>query len=267
MQDVLMQMEFQSAPGAASPGASAGQTTGSKSNAGKRKKAKAGATQPAQAKATPITVTAKDLAHKKAQIRREKERLEILQAENRKANEALVVARSARIVPDISKRVLNFELTSGSIHFSNPVQPTSYDVVRFDQMIKGYVPSFARTEGGYYVKKTTEMTNAELLQSRKEEGKIKGARFAVEYYQRFSIPFACIAFAFIAIPLAVYVRPTGKAIAFAMSFLLILLYYGLQQYGVAIAKSGSSIGAFSIFLPNILLMAAGSVLLYRMVMK
>jgi lipopolysaccharide export system permease protein len=272
MQDVLMQMEFESAPGATPADAASSQTVKTKQGAGAGKKAKAAAAKttagkPAAAKSTPIAASAKDLAHKKAEARREKERLEIQLAENRKANEALVVARSARIVPDIAQRVLNFELTSGSIHFSNPAQPTSYDVVRFDQMIKGYVPSFARTEEGYYVKKTSEMSNAELLESRREQGRLKGARFAVEYYQRFSIPLACIAFALIAIPLAVYVRPTGKAIAFAMSFLLILLYYGLQQYGVAIAKSGSSIGVFSIFLPNILLMAAGSVLLYRMVMR
>jgi lipopolysaccharide export system permease protein len=111
------------------------------------------------------------------------------------------------------------------------------------------------------------MTNRELLESRKEEGRVKGARFAVEYYERYSIPLACLAFALIAIPLAVYVRPTGKAIAFAISFLLILLYYGLQQYGSAVAKSGSPLGVYSIFLPNVLLMGAGSVLLYRMIRR
>ena len=281
MTDVMMRTEQDLAAGpAAAPdknGSKAKVTSGTKTAAVAQHKT--AAVSPAKGSAKVKTagnaakqakdnaLSAKDLNRQKAQIRQEKEKRDLQIAEYQKRNESLVVARSARILPDISERVLKFELTSGSIHFTNPNEPTSYDVIKFDTMVKGYVPVFARTEDGYYVKKTDEMSNSELLQSRREAGKVKGARFMVEFFQRYSIPLACIAFALIAIPLAVYVRPTGKAIAFAMSFILILLYYGLQQYGVALGKSGSSIGTAAIFFPNVLLMSAGSVLLYRMVMK
>lgn len=270
MQEVVMQMELASVPGSSPAGASTPQKAGKQTTApvsvssADKTKVKKPRTEGARASDGQ---SAKDLIHKKAETRKQREQREIMSLEYQRRNEALIVARSARIVPDISQRVLNFELTSGSIHFSNPTQPSSYDVIRFDQMVKGYVPTFARTEEGYYIKKTSEMSTPELLESRKQEGRVKGARFTVEYYERYSIPLACVAFALIAIPLAVYVRPTGKAIAFAISFLLILLYYGLQQYGGAVAKSGSSLGVVSIFLPNVLLMGAGSVLLYRMIRR
>lgn len=266
MRGVMMYMELPSEEVQARTKASsgAGGITDTKKTARQNNNKASGKEATAQ---TQATAKSADERPKKQLPRRERERRKLLQKEYSDMNEALVVAQSARIVPDISQRVLNFELTSGSIHFSNAGKPGAYDLVRFDTMRKGYVPVFARTEEGYYIKKTNEMSSAELMQSRREAGNKRGARFMVELLQRYSVPLACIAFALIAIPLAVYVRPTGKAIAFAMSFLLILVYYGLLQYGIALGKNGSTLGAVAIFLPNVLLMSVGSILLYRMVLK
>lgn len=195
----------------------------------------------------------------------EKEREKLLLAEQRQADEVLVLADRCEIIPKIDERVLEFHLTSGSLHFSSASRPGSYDVVRFDSLAKGYVPDFSDTRSAGFGKAPREMTIRELQAARKKGD--RNGKFRVEFYQRFSVPLACIAFALIAIPLAVYARPTGKAIAFAISFLLILLYYGLLNYGIAVARTQSDFGPFAVFLPNLLLASVGSVLLYRMVMK
>lgn len=199
-------------------------------------------------------------------MRMEREAARLTKAETEVLNEALILAQEAQIVPDMDQRVLNFNLTSGSIHFANPEQPSSYDIVRFEALSKGYIPEFSRTEDGVYVKDVREMSVRELREAMKANPRKK--KYAAELYQRFSIPLACIAFALIAIPLGVFARPTGKAIAFTISFLLILLYYGLLQYGVSVVGNSHSFwGPFAVFFPNVLLGTVGLVLLYRMVRK
>jgi lipopolysaccharide export system permease protein len=168
----------------------------------------------------------------------------------------LILAQRGRIEPQISERLISMHLTTGSLHI---VSPNEYVTARFESMSKGIRPALATS------KSARELSVKELKALITEGAQVN--RYTSEYYQRFSIPLACLAFALIAIPLAIYVRPTGKAIAFALSFLLILLYYGLLNYGISLGKTGSIMAPFAIFFPNLLLGAVGMLLLYRMVMK
>ena len=198
-------------------------------------------------------------------------------AEEKPPAEVLITARQGRITADLAERLIMITLTSGSLHFANTDRPSAYTTMWFDTLEKGIKPRFSKTQDGFYRKSPREMAMSELrgimrsikpganTSAKTWRRQVLGSR--VEFYQRFSIPLACIAFALIAIPLAIYVRPTGKAIAFAISFLLILVYYGLLTYGVSLGETGSRWAPFGIFSPNILLAAVGSFLLYRMVMK
>ncbi|MBX7247346.1 MAG: LptF/LptG family permease [Candidatus Sumerlaeaceae bacterium] len=202
------------------------------------------------------------------QIRDEYQKLE----NKTSPNEVFIVAHSGRILADISQRLITINLTSGSIHMVNPDRPSAYNIVHFETFTKGERPRLEKAEDGELKKSPKEMSVAELRQNRVEVPEFPKKlreynRMGVELYQRFSIPLACIAFALIAIPLAVYVRPTGKAVAFAMAFLLIFVYYGLLNYGSTLGNMGNKFGPVAIFLPNVLLSGVGSFLLYRMVMK
>ena len=197
--------------------------------------------------------------------------------EEKQPAEVLITASRGSITANLAERLIMVTLTTGSLHFANADRPSAYTTMWFDTLEKGIKPRFSRTQDGFYRKSPREMSMPELraimgsakpgentsLKTWKRQ--VLGSR--VEFYQRFSIPIACIAFALIAIPLAIYIRPTGKAIAFAISFLLIMVYYGLLTYGVSLGETGSRWAPFGIFSPNILLAAVGSFLLYRMVMK
>jgi lipopolysaccharide export system permease protein len=201
-------------------------------------------------------------------LKREVQRLRKQMDEARRARhvrESLIAANRGQIKADIGARLITLELINGSIHYVDTNQPTNYYMIRFDQLTKGIRPRMSRTEEGSYEKTPREMSVPELRKKMREG--IKPGRYSTELLQRFSIPLACIAFALIAVPLAVYVRPTAKAIAFGISFLLIFLYYGLLNYGISLGKTGSSAAAFAMFFPNILLALIGSLLMYRTVMK
>jgi lipopolysaccharide export system permease protein len=94
----------------------------------------------------------------------------------------------------------------------------------------------------------------------------EGALWA-ELHQRRSIALACLAFVLLGVPLAIRVRPTGKAIAFSIAFGLILFYYGMLKWGVSLSQSGSALGAFVIFLPNFLVGGVGVLLFIRTVRR
>jgi lipopolysaccharide export system permease protein len=183
----------------------------------------------------------------------------------KRVRESLIAANHGQIKADIAARLITLELTNGSIHYVDVDRPANYNVIRFEQLTKGIRPRMSRSDEGVYEKAPREMTVAELRKKIKET--IRPGKYVSELLQRFSIPLACIAFALIAIPLAVYIRPTAKAIAFGISFFLIFTYYGLLNYGITLAKTGSGVATFAIFFPNILLALIGSLLIYRTVMK
>ena len=195
-----------------------------------------------------------------------KEKVRLLDSE-RGSQETLIVAQTGRIRADLSQRVISLDLTSGSMHIFDPKRPTAYNILSFETWSKGLKPKSQRNEVGSFRKNPTEMTVGELREGMsKVSGRRRGQMLAT-YWQRFSIPLACLAFVLVAIPLAVYVRPTGKAIAFAIAFLLILAYYGLLEYGASLGVAHPAAAPYAIFFPNILLSVVGSFLLYRMVMK
>jgi lipopolysaccharide export LptBFGC system permease protein LptF len=184
---------------------------------------------------------------------------------NKRVRESLIAANRGVLRADIGARLITLELGRGSIHYVDVEQPTSYHIIRFDKLTKGIRPRMSRTEDGAYEKTPREMTVSELRQKMRED--LRTGRYWTELLQRFAVPLACLAFALIAVPLAVYVRPTAKAIAFGISLLLIFIYYGLLNYGISLGKTGSEAAAIAIFFPNILLALIGSLLMYRTVMK
>ncbi|MEI7634655.1 MAG: LptF/LptG family permease [bacterium] len=205
------------------------------------------------------TVSLQRLEHLREQIKENEAK--------RSVQETMIVAQRGRVESDMAERLISIKLTSGSLNIVDPARPQSLNMVKFDTLSKAIRPQFQRTEDGAFRKAARELSITEL---RGEMNQIKSKRrglAVIEFWQRFSFPVACIAFVLIAIPLAVYVRPTGKAIAFAIAFLLILTYYGLLNYGITLGTANNSIAGPAIFVPNILISIVGSFLLYRMVMK
>ncbi|HEY6148112.1 MAG TPA: LptF/LptG family permease, partial [Thermoanaerobaculia bacterium] len=78
-----------------------------------------------------------------------------------------------------------------------------------------------------------------------------------------SIPFACLTFAVIGIPLAETSRRGGKGSGFAISLAIIVLYYVLLSSGETWAQEGRLPPAVAIWLPNAVLLALGAIAMAR----
>jgi len=79
----------------------------------------------------------------------------------------------------------------------------------------------------------------------------------VEIHKKFAIPFACVAFAWIGIPLARRLRRGGRGGSFAASLLILVGYYVLLTSGETWAQDGRLSPAVAMWLPNAALLLLG----------
>jgi lipopolysaccharide export system permease protein len=88
--------------------------------------------------------------------------------------------------------------------------------------------------------------------------------YLVEIHKRFSIPFACMVFGLIATPLGIQSRRAGKSGGYAISIVLLLIYYIFISAGESLGDDGRFPVFFGVWTPNILLGITGIFLLIRM---
>ncbi len=86
----------------------------------------------------------------------------------------------------------------------------------------------------------------------------------IELNQRLAIPFACIVFALIALPLGVGSRSGGRGRGFVVSVGVVLAYYLLNNQGEVLAIEGKVPPWLGIWLPNIVLTTVALILMRRM---
>ena len=85
----------------------------------------------------------------------------------------------------------------------------------------------------------------------------------VEIHKKFAIPFACLVFGILGLPLGITNRRGGKSSGFSLSIGIILVYYLMINNGEQLAANGSIPPAVAMWAPNIILLALGIYLLAR----
>jgi lipopolysaccharide export system permease protein len=85
----------------------------------------------------------------------------------------------------------------------------------------------------------------------------------VEIHKKFSIPFACIAFGVLGLPLGITNRRGGKSSGFSLSIAIILFYYVTINNGEALAAAGRITPFIGMWAANIVLLVLGIYLLIR----
>ncbi len=85
----------------------------------------------------------------------------------------------------------------------------------------------------------------------------------VEIHKKFSIPMACMVFALIGLPLGFGKLKAGRAGGFAMSIVVILIYYVLLNNGEKAARVGKLEPWLSMWLPNLFFLVAALLLMMR----
>ena len=82
-------------------------------------------------------------------------------------------------------------------------------------------------------------------------------RYNVEFHKKFAIPFACIVFALIGIPMAVTTSRSGKGVSVSLALGVYLIYYLFLMGGEKIADRGKLDPFLAMWSANILLLGLG----------
>jgi LPS export ABC transporter permease LptG/LPS export ABC transporter permease LptF len=99
---------------------------------------------------------------------------------------------------------------------------------------------------------------------KKTDIEVERRHAAVELNKRLAIPFACVVFAFLALPLGVGSRSGGRGRGFVVSVGVVLFYYLVNNQGEMMAMEGKVPPWLGVWLPNIVLMAVALFLMRRM---
>ena len=171
-----------------------------------------------------------------------------------------VIAKIGLLVPNEDAKTVTLRLLDGTIYgvggSENAFQKTDFTV---------YDVSLNLTNIGEMRPKEKDPKEMTLVELRRRIAD----RYAqhqpaneeeIELHRKFSIPFACVVFMLVGIPLAIPPSRAVRSRGFAMSLLLIFLYYIPLTVGQTVAEKGYVPAALGLWSPNLLFFALGSFL-------
>ena len=89
------------------------------------------------------------------------------------------------------------------------------------------------------------------------------AKLETELYQRVSVPMASLIFALIGVPLGLQPTRNSSSMGFALSVIIIFIYYAIMTLSNALARGGIVEPFFAVWIPNIVGLIFGAILIRR----
>lgn len=173
-------------------------------------------------------------------------------------NPEVTFAESGSLVLDEATRRLQLTLSNASEHVIFPQSPEKDKISKLDKVTTlRSAPEIPITTA----RPVTETPTRELWR-RMGSGE-SSYQEQVEFHRRFALPFACFAFALIAVPLGVSTTRGGKSVGLVLSLILMLTYYLALIGGTRMAGENGLSPALGAWLPNIGFALLGLILLLR----
>jgi lipopolysaccharide export system permease protein len=188
----------------------------------------------------------------------------VLISDERDAKERnTIFARDGTMISDPKARMVTLRLRDGFIHTIDKGQSSEYQThfqsydVNLD-LRETFATSRKRRD-------PKEMSLGQLsaaIAARRARHEPSGEE-QVEFHRKFSIPFACIVFALVAVPLGVLPVRSARARGFAVSLALIFVYYMLLSAGQALAEQNTLPAVVGLWIPNVVFALLGLYLFGR----
>jgi len=93
----------------------------------------------------------------------------------------------------------------------------------------------------------------------------KESRYLVEFHKKFAIPFACVVFALLGVPMAVTTSRSGKGVSASLAIGVYLVYYVFLMLGEKFADRGRLDPILAMWAANIVLLAIGIPVFFKTV--
>lgn len=169
-----------------------------------------------------------------------------------------IFARQGTITGGTGRQALRLSLADGSIHAAG--KGDEYRLIHFGE----YIMSVGGEGGGAgAARNELDMDISELQRQIGNPATAPRTRLKMlsELHSRFAFPFASLVFAFIAVPLGIQNRRSGKSAGFSVSIGILLAYYLMLSVVRTLAERGGIPPAIALWLPNMVFLGIGWYLL------
>lgn len=186
-----------------------------------------------------------------------------------RSSNKIIVAESGNLSVLKPSNQVWLNLKTAETHVWDPKKPDRYDFNTNIVQRMRLPDKYSDATGGYQ-RSLREMSFRELMEQARwsqysRDPEVRATYWAakVEMNKMFAIPFACIAFGILGLPLGITNRRGGRSSGFSLSIAIILIYYVMIYNGEHLADSGKVGPALAMWTPNAILVALGVYLLIR----
>jgi lipopolysaccharide export system permease protein len=174
-----------------------------------------------------------------------------------------VYAESGRLVTNETRHSLTLRLQNGGIYSTGRGQ--GYQDTRFTTYDITLDLNAALAQLRNREKDASEMTPRELQAAIAAKQALGDPAYVerVEAARKYAIPFACLVFAALGVPLGIQPSRSVHSRGFSLSLVLIFLYYLLLTFGQNLGERGALPPLVAVWLPNAVLATVAGVLLVR----
>ncbi|MEW6364320.1 MAG: LPS export ABC transporter permease LptG [Acidobacteriota bacterium] len=189
----------------------------------------------------------------------------ICETKNRE-NPRIIFAKEGQFQVDPERRTAYLRLTDGVTHtFSeSSSEPDRYEITHFESSVEqvdanAIFPRIALQKRDRE-KDIHELFDSEKLRAAKGEPTLG---LWIEIHKKFALPFSCIVFGVLALPLGIVTKKGGKSSGFVLSLGIIIYYYIMITAGEQLAEEGKVSPLLAMWAANITLAVAGVVFLVQ----
>ena len=190
---------------------------------------------------------------------------ETVGALSNRGGQRVVTADTGTIAVHQPTKEVWMTLKNAQTHVWDPRRPDRYGV-NSNKTQRILLPFDRELPVGNLARSLRQMNLRQLVEEaeRQRRGDILTYNLArVEIHKKFAIPFACLAFGILGLPLGITNRRGGKSSGFSLSIAIILFYYVAINNGEQLAASGKLPPWLGMWGANILLLVLGFWLLGR----
>ena len=188
---------------------------------------------------------------------------DIIISEVNSTSSKFITAKKGKMFLHTKNSKLTLRLMDGAIHQLDEADKTKYQSLHFN--IHNITIMLQDVSGTDRKKGLDEMTFTEINREIEKLKKV-GANinpFLVELHKRASLPFACLSFTLLGIPLGLMAKRRSKSISFGISVTVIFGYYLLMVFGETLGIRGVGPLLLTMWAPNIIFSTLGIMLLIK----
>lgn len=177
--------------------------------------------------------------------------------------ENTIIARRAYLLPDPDRNYLTLRLEDGSIHTVDK-NLSAYRKADFHFYDIKLETGSAMTGGEGKIKSSTEMTVHELKKSigNSTFHDNRTRELLIEWHKKLAIPFSCLIFPLLGIPLGMRSHRSVRARGFTVGLILTVIYYMFRLVGEALVENGIITPFIGVWTPVFVFAVAGMLLFF-----